>query len=55
MNGTSMSSPNLAGCIALLLSGLKSLKLKWNSNYILKSIQTTAKIIDDVERFAQGR
>jgi hypothetical protein len=49
-----MSSPNCAGCIALLLSGLKELKLKWNPYYILHSIQSSAKLLENIDKFSQG-
>ena len=47
MNGTSMSSPNLAGCVALLISGLKAKGIPYNPYLIKKAIQATGKSIDD--------
>lgn len=43
MNGTSMSSPNIAGCIALLISGLLATNLPVCPFAIRRAIETTAK------------
>ncbi|KAG2389080.1 hypothetical protein C9374_014480 [Naegleria lovaniensis] len=44
MNGTSMASPNAAGGLALLYSGLLAEKKQWNPYYIKRVIANTAKI-----------
>jgi tripeptidyl-peptidase-2 len=47
MNGTSMSSPNCCGCIALLLSGLKREGLPYTPYLIKAAIKNTAASIKD--------
>ena len=47
MNGTSMSSPNCCGCLALLLSGLKQESIPYSPYLIRRAIQTSAKSIKD--------
>jgi tripeptidyl-peptidase-2 len=42
MNGTSMSSPNVAGCVALLLSGLKAQNIPFSPFSIRRSLENTA-------------
>ncbi|KAI0225004.1 hypothetical protein L0F63_005255 [Massospora cicadina] len=43
MNGTSMASPNLCGCLALLVSGLKREKAAFTAYRILRAVKNTAK------------
>ncbi|KAI9298369.1 subtilisin-like protein [Neoconidiobolus thromboides FSU 785] len=43
MNGTSMSSPNLAGCISLLVSAMKQENLIYTTYRIQHAIKNTAK------------
>jgi tripeptidyl-peptidase-2 len=38
MNGTSMASPNCAGCVALLVSGLKAEGVSWTPYRIKNAI-----------------
>jgi tripeptidyl-peptidase-2 len=54
MHGTSMSSPNAAGCISLLLSGMKQEGLAWHPYNIIRAIQNTAIPIKS-EPLAYGR
>jgi len=42
-----MSSPNLAGCLALIVSGLKSEKIVFTPYLIHRAIQNTGKDIND--------
>ncbi|KAJ3043557.1 tripeptidyl-peptidase II Tpp2 [Rhizophlyctis rosea] len=50
MNGTSMSSPNCCGCVALLLSGLKAEGIPYNPYRIKAAIVNTGKDIQDQHR-----
>jgi len=54
MNGTSMSSPNCAGCIALLLSGLIQQNIPYNAERVKKAIFNTAKILPELNTLIQG-
>ncbi|CAF1690507.1 unnamed protein product, partial [Adineta ricciae] len=47
MNGTSMASPNAAGCVALLLSALKQEQIEYNPSLIRRALMNTAQKIDD--------
>ncbi|KAJ3276748.1 tripeptidyl-peptidase II Tpp2 [Terramyces sp. JEL0728] len=47
MNGTSMSSPNCAGCVALLVSGLKREKIDYTPYKVKAALKHTAKSIND--------
>ncbi|KAJ3292192.1 tripeptidyl-peptidase II Tpp2 [Borealophlyctis nickersoniae] len=47
MNGTSMSSPNCCGCVALLISGLKAEQIPYNPYRIKAAIVNTGKDISD--------
>jgi len=47
MNGTSMSSPNCCGCLALIVSALKANAIPFTPYRITKAIQRTAKNINN--------
>jgi len=47
MNGTSMSSPNCCGCLALIISALKANNIPFTPYRIQKAIQRTAKSINN--------
>jgi hypothetical protein len=53
MNGTSMSSPNAAGCIALLLSAALTQDIKISSMNMKRIVENSAKMIIDVDVLGQ--
>jgi tripeptidyl-peptidase-2 len=48
MSGTSMSSPNCCGCLALILSGLKQNNVEFNPFGVKRAIENTAQTVDEV-------
>ena len=54
MNGTSMSSPNAAGNIALILSGLKQIGLDYTPSSIERTLKNTALKMPDHCSFSSG-
>lgn len=54
-NGTSMSSPNAVGNIALLLSALKAEELDYSPPGIRRALQNTARPVSGSDVFATGR
>lgn len=48
MNGTSMSSPNACGCIALILSALKANKVKYTPYSVKAAVMHTAQDIGEL-------
>ena len=57
MNGTSMSSPNAAGCIALIVSALKQggHDALATTQRIRRAVEATALAVDGIEPWALGR
>ncbi|KAG9416306.1 tripeptidyl-peptidase II Tpp2 [Aphanomyces cochlioides] len=55
MNGTSMSSPNCAGNVALLISGLKARNIEYNPFSIRRALENTAVSVPTADAFSQGR
>ena len=55
LNGTSMSSPNACGGIALIVSGLKQKGIKYTPSTMLRALQNTARPLKDHEAFGAGR
>ncbi|PRP81954.1 hypothetical protein PROFUN_10526 [Planoprotostelium fungivorum] len=54
MNGTSMSSPNACGAIALVLSALKDKGVKYRPHSVKVGVENTAKLIPGAEPWAVG-
>ena len=46
--GTSMSSPNCCGCLALILSGLKQKNINYNPFGVKRAIENTAQPVDEI-------
>lgn len=54
MNGTSMSSPHVAGCVALLLSAAKASGISTNPNRLKRAIVNTAQPESHLDYCQQG-
>ncbi|XP_048746966.2 tripeptidyl-peptidase 2-like [Ostrea edulis] len=54
MNGTSMSSPNACGCIALVLSGLKANDVEYTPFSVKRALINTAAPVPNIEVLALG-
>ncbi|CAB3404861.1 unnamed protein product [Caenorhabditis bovis] len=55
MNGTSMSSPNAAGNVACLLSGLRQEGLDWTPFTVKLALENSAKKLHNSEPFSMGQ
>ncbi|EQC32461.1 hypothetical protein SDRG_09788 [Saprolegnia diclina VS20] len=55
MNGTSMSSPNCAGNVALLISGLKAQGIAYTPYSLRRALENTAVSVPTAEAFSMGR
>lgn len=54
MHGTSMAAPNVAGCIAVMLSGLVKNNVPYSPFSVKRALWNTANRLDHVDPFAQG-
>jgi len=54
MNGTSMSSPHTAGCVALLLSACKAEGIPISPSRVYRAIERTAKWMNGLSTLQQG-
>ena len=54
MNGTSMSGPNCAGCVALLCSGLKQKNISYTATRVKSALYNSAKNLDSLSCMVQG-
>jgi tripeptidyl-peptidase-2 len=54
MNGTSMSSPNAAGCIALIVSAAKDSNIAVTPTRVRRAVEQSAAVCKDVHVLGQG-
>ena len=54
MNGTSMSSPNCCGCIALVLSAIMQSNIPYTSTSVRRALEQTAKRLPNIDTLGQG-
>ena len=43
MNGTSMAAPNVTGCLALVLSGMRAKNLHWSPFSVKRALENAAR------------
>ena len=43
MNGTSMASPHVTGCLALMLSGMRAQNLSWSPFSVKRALENTSR------------
>ncbi len=55
MNGTSMSSPNACGAIALIVSGLKTEEIPYSPHSVRRAVENSARPLRNSDQFAHGR
>lgn len=55
MNGTSMSSPNVCGGLAMLVSALKQDEIPYSPTLVKRAIQNSARALQDGSPFAMGQ
>eukprot|EP01126_Amoeba_proteus_P000779 TRINITY_DN10222_c0_g3_i3.p1 TRINITY_DN10222_c0_g3~~TRINITY_DN10222_c0_g3_i3.p1 ORF type:complete len:836 (-),score=186.06 TRINITY_DN10222_c0_g3_i3:121-2628(-) len=54
-NGTSMASPNCCGCLALIISGLKSKNIPYSSHSLKRDLENAALFDKSRDIYTQGR
>ncbi|KAI1307595.1 Tripeptidyl-peptidase 2 [Halotydeus destructor] len=54
MNGTSMASPNAAGCVSLVLSGLKQEGIPYSTYSLRRAVEATAAKVPGYDPLAMG-
>jgi len=54
MNGTSMAAPHVAGALAIILSGMRALKLPWSPFSVKRALENSSTLLDNQCVFGQG-
>ena len=54
MNGTSMASPNVCGCLGLILSALKQKQISYSPFSVRAAMENTALKVPNYDPFAHG-
>lgn len=55
MNGTSMASPNAAGTLAVLCSGLKAAGIEYHPYSIMRALANSSRQLESIEPWARGQ